>query len=284
MELFKSLLKSLRIQNLKVAFYMWLFNFFIGASLFFVIYQFISAYTHKSIIANRSGFQECVEFLIDIFQVNDSSSTILLTFIFMIFLLIIVISVFISAGIYSIFINDEKATFKNLFTFSFINFFRILKIFAINLVNFSLAIFSSAILFYLFLNIENRITQPIVVHIIFLIFILYTFIIMIFVLAVYDFSRILKLKFDQNIIICYKRSLSLVWSNKFSLVILFFIFLLLTGILHALLSTTLTQFNDKFPVYIIVITYEIFFFMKYSLKIILMNTEVNFIDESIKTE
>jgi hypothetical protein len=284
MELFTSILKSLRIQNLKVAFYMWIFNFFIGASIFYFIYQFIAAYTHKSLIPSRSGFQEYLEFLTDIFHINDSSLTIFLTFTFMVFMLFILISIFISAGVYSVFVNDEKATFKNLFSFSFTNFFKILKIFVINMVSFSLAIFSSAILFYLFLHLQNRSVHTTMVQIFFYIVILCTFFIMIFVCAVYDFSRILKLKFDQNIIFCYKRGMAIVWSKRFSLVILFFIFLLLTGILHALLSTTLTQFDDKFPVYIIFIFYQIFFFMKYCLKAILMSTEVNFIDDSKKSK
>jgi hypothetical protein len=278
------MLKSLRIQNLRVAFYMWLFNFLIGTSLFFLLYQFIGAYTGGSFIANRSGFQEYLEFLIDIIQINDSSLTVLLTFAFMVFLLFSVTSIFISAGIYSVFVNDEKATLKTLFSFSFINFFKILKIFVINLVNFTLVIFSSVILFNLFHYIQIRITQPTIKYIVFSILILAALFILIFALAIYDFSRILKLKSDKNIIFCFQKSIAFVWSKKFHLLILIFTFLMLTGILHVMLSTILNQFDGRFPIFIIFIIYHVFFFLKFCLKAFLMNAEVNFFDEPVNDE
>jgi len=284
MELIKSLLKSITIQNLKVAFYIWMFNFVTSITLFYFLYQFVSAFTEKSIISNRFGSQDCLEILIDIFHTNSPSLTILSTFVFIVFLVFGFISIFISAGIYSVFANEEKATFKNLFSFSVANFFKFLKIFLINLINFSLAVFASGFLLYLILKMRDQIGNAILVQLIFYLWIIITALIMIFATAVYDFSRIIKIKHERNILFCFRKGLAFVWSRKVSMLVIFTTIIALTGALHLLFSIMLNQIENRLPVYIMVFVYQIFIILKYYLKAILMNTEVNLMAFSSEAE
>jgi hypothetical protein len=78
--------------------------------------------------------------------------------------------------------------------------------------------------------------------------------------------------------------MTFVWSKKIPLTVLISMFMVLTGILLALLSAAQNQLFGEIPLYLHFIIYQMFYFLRHILKVWLMNSEVNFFDASVQTD
>jgi len=278
MKLLKAITKSLGIKNLKIAIYAWLFNILFSIIIYFTFYKAISFAIGKSTILNKLGSNGFFTCFAEIFRNYKGMLPTLVPIVIFVIIAFSIISIFISGGIYSVLLNKEKNNFLNLISSSIENFFKMLKMFFINLVNFAVTLLLFLIFSFLLFKIQNNSPNESLIQILFYIWVLITIIISIFSIAIYDFSRILRLKYDKNFLFSMKRGIKFVFSNKIIILLMFILYILSVIFIHVLLSVILHQIESLSILFITIIAYQIFILFKYYLKIIIMRTETNIID------
>ncbi len=278
MKLLKAITKSLGIKNIKIAIYAWLFNILFSIIIYFTFYKAISFAVSESIILNKlssDGFFTC---MVEIFRNYKGMLPTLIPICIFVIIAFSIISIFISGGIYSVLLNKEKNNFLNLISSSVENFFKMLKIFFINLVNFVVVFLLCLIFGFLIWKIQNNSSNEFLIEILFYVWIFISIIISIFSIAIYDFSRIFKLKYDKNFLSSMKKGIKFVFSNKIYILLMFISYILAVIFVQIFLSVILHQIESLSVLFITIIAYQIFILFKYYLKIVIMRTETNFIE------
>ncbi len=278
MKLLKAITKSLGIKNIRIAIYAWLFNILFSIIIYFTFYKAISFAVSESIILNKlssDGFFTC---MVEIFRNYKGMLPTLIPICFFVIIAFSIISIFISGGIYSVLLNKEKNNFLNLISSSVENFFKMLKMFFINLVNFVVVFLLCLILGFLTWKIQNNSSNEFLIEILFYVWVFISIIISIFSIAIYDFSRILRLKYDKTLLFSMKKGIKFVFSNKIIILLMFILYILSVIFIHILLSVILHQIESLSILFITIIAYQIFILFKYYLKIVIMRTETNIID------
>lgn len=277
MTLLKILFRGFNLRNLKLAAYGWLFN------IFFSILVYIGFYLVFSISAGSSKIGENVELygffttLLDIFNNFPGSFTLVVSI--SIFLLIgyIFASIFVSAGIFLVLIEEEKATFFTLFSASIENFIKFLKVFLINIINFTIAAVPVVLLSFFFWDTLKSATNETLFRIFLLILILLSIILVIFSVAVYDYSRIIRLKEGRNFLFSFKSGVKFVFSNKNQILLIFSFYIFFSLLIHLSLSLLLSSIESIFNYYVIFFILQLFIWIRYLLKVIVIQGELRVI-------
>lgn len=275
MMVFKAVLDSLKIKSLKIAVYIWLFSFFLSFLVYYCFYHLFSVSFGHTVFLKNFSFQTIWPHLIEIFHNNKSLSVIFLSAILLLLVLFVLISIFLSGAIFSIFINGEEKTFKNLLLSSIENFTKMLKVFFINMFNWIFVILISGTGLYLLWSFQkNSGNEPLVGILIYLWALVFIFL-LIFSLAIYDFSRIIRIKTDRNFLYSFQEGIKFVFTNKTVILLLFIIYAVSTIIFHVLMLILLNKVEKLLHVLFLLVLYQTFIILKYYMKTILMNAEVN---------
>jgi hypothetical protein len=278
MKLLKAITKSLGIKNIRIAIYAWLFNILFSIIIYFTFYKAISFAVSESIILNKLGSDGFFTCMVEIFGNYKGMLPTLIPICIFVIIAFSIISIFISGGIYSVLLNKEKNNFLNLISSSVENFFKMLKMFFINLVNFGVVFLLCLIFGFLIWKIQNNSSNEFLIEILFYVLIFISIIISIFSIAIYDFSRIFRLKYDKNFLSSMKKGIKFVFSNKIYILLMFISYILAVIFVHIFLSVILHQIENLSVLFITIIAYQIFILFKYYLKIVIMRTETNFIE------
>jgi len=281
MEVLKAILESFKIKNIKIAIYIWMFNFFLSFLVYYCFFHLFSVSAGSTILLENFSFQNLWPYLIEMFQNNESISVIFLSIVLLCLVLFVIISIFISGAIYSIFINEEEKTFKNLLLSSIENFFKIFKIFLINILNWIFIILFSGTIFYLLWLIQKNSGNESLVKILAYLWILITIFLLIFSMAIYDFSRIIRLKTERNFIFSFMKGIRFVFSKKMTILFLFVIYIITILLFHIFISIIFSQVENILHVLFLLFIFQIFIILKYYIKTIMMNAEVNIFTSSL---
>ena len=272
MRTFFYFIRGFKIRGIKLAAFLWLFNLIITSFFFSVIYKFLSL----NINNNLQNTREIGIFNIITDSLSNSPLGFKLTLFIGILLIIIYIffSIFLSAGTLSLLINNDKIFLDNFLSESFYNFFKILKIFIINIVNWLISFFIIIILFIILFKSSLIEKNEALFEVILLLIIILSIIIIFISTLIYDFSRIIKLRKNKNMVSSFTDSIRFIFNNKIDLTILtttYTIFLLIGYIIYKILN----PLNNIINFFIFsLIFYQLFIFYRYYLKIVMFSAEI----------
>jgi hypothetical protein len=268
-------LKGLGLKNIRPAGYAWFFNFLFSFFIYFGYYQVFSGAAGKTkIAADIVGEIGIFTFLADTFQNYNSSLSLLFSIALLSIVLFFLVSLFVTGGIYSVLVGDERTTLSNLLASSVENFFSMLKIFLVNILNWLVALLIPGILLFLFLKIQSLILNETAIQIFSIIWIAIVLVILTFSTAIYDFSRIFKLKEDKNVFYSFKKAIIFTFSNKLYIAIVFLIYALFLMFLFLIYLIFDHFFENVLYVFFLFILYQGFILVRYFLKVVVMQAEV----------
>lgn len=282
MTVFRALGKSFRIKNFKIAAYAWLFNLFFGIIVYWVFYRLFLLSTEDSIMAGDLTYYGFWTSLSEIVRQSGVGFSLIQWLILLLFLMYLLATVFISGGIFCVLINGERTSIQNLFHLSCGAFSKMMRVFFINIINWLLALFLSGVLGFLLLKIQEASGNESLFTVFLYIWLVLTFLILTFSIAIYDFSRIIRLRDERNFIYSFKAGIRNVLANKLNILTIFIFLLVITAILHLLLSVLLNQVEDLLPLLLLWIIYQVFILIKYYFKIIVMNAEAHLLAEPVR--
>lgn len=284
MNLIKILFSGFNLRNLKLAAYGWLFNIFFSILVYLGFYSVFSISAGSSKIAENIELYGLFTMLLDIFN-NFPGSFLLVTSISSFLLLgYIAASIFVSGGIFSVLIEEEKATFFTLFSASIENFVKFFKIFLVNIINFVLAIVPVVMLSFFLWETLKSATNETLFRIFLILLILLSIILFIFSVAIYDYSRIIRLKEGRNFLFSFRSGVKFVFSNKRQITGIFLFYIFSSILIHLMLRLLMSSVGGIFNFYIIFIIFQIFMWIRYLLKVIVIHGELGIIQAPFKEE
>lgn len=271
----KAFIKGVGLKNVRPAVYAWFFNFFFSLFIYLGFFWVFSEAAGKTkIAADVAGEIGIFTFIADIFQNYNGSLFLLFLLALLAALLFFLVSIFVSGGIYSVLVGDERTTFSNLIASSVENFFSMLKIFLVNILNWAAALFIPGILLFLLLKIDPLTLNETALQIFTYIWIAITLLLFTFSTAIYDFSRIFKLKEDRNVFYSLKKAIIFTFSNKLNLAAVFLMYavsLLVLFLIYAIFDHFLEHLLYVFFLFMI---YQGFILVRYFLKVVIMQAEI----------
>jgi len=269
--------RGFTLRSIKLAAYAWFYNMLLSFIIYFGFYMVFSISAGRSMIAEKIEMYGLFTTMLDIFNNFPGSFTLLVSICFYFAILYLMTSVFISAGIFSVMLEEEKATFFTLLSASIDNFFKFLKVFLINVVNFALALIPMAFLVFVFWMTLERTLDESLFGIFLVILFVIAMILLVFSVAIYDYSRIIRLKDGRNFFFSFREGVRFVFRNKKNILFLFLFYFISTGVLYIIFKLFMSVAEDFLGMIFVFILYQGFVLIRYFLKIIIINGEFELI-------
>ncbi len=277
MKIFKIILKGFSLRSLKLAAYAWLYNIFLSLIVYFSFYMVFSISAGKSMITEKINIYGTFTSLLDIFN-NFPGSFLLVTSIFFYLLILYIISsIFVSSGIFSVLMEEEKATFFTLFSASIENFWKFLKVFLINILNFTFALLPLLFIVLVFWKTLERSLNETLFGVFVLVFLTVAVLLLILSVSIYDYSRIIRLKEGRNFLYSFHEGMRFVFRNKRSIISLFFFYLISTVFTYFVFKIFVSVVEGFIGIILMFFLYQIFILFRYLLKIVIINGEFELI-------
>jgi len=275
MNAFAALGKSLRLHNIKISLYPMFFNFWFSVVFYFLFYQSLSRTAGGSLISHEASPYGTWTTLTEALRGLGQGTPMALSLLLVLGFMYILVSIFVSGGIYGIFVSEEGSSFRNLLHLSGENFFKMFSMFLINLVNFLVVGIVSVIMSLVFEKIVKATHNEFLVRPFIFAWVAITALLLMFAVAAYDFSRVIRLRDERHFFYSYKKGLAALFSNKLNVLGLFIVYGIATAFSHLLLSVFMDQLGGVLHVLLLFCVFQGFIWFRYYLKTLLMNAEVN---------
>jgi len=275
MKIIRSLLFGFNLRNVSLSLFLWGFNLFFSFILYFGFYMVFSISAGYSRIGENILKFGLFTTLFDIFENFNGSFSLMISMSFMIIVIYILYSIFISSGMFSIMIEEEPVTFYTLFSASVENFFKFLKLFIINIINFFIAISPSIFLTKFFWNILKSSTNETLFGLLFIIFLIIQSLFLIVSAAIYDFSRLIRLREGRNFFFSFREGIKFVFRNKKNIMIIYISYLIFLFLIYMLLRLAFGPMEEFFNLIFIFVVFQLFIWFRYFLKVVVIQGELN---------
>jgi len=267
--------RGVGLKNIKPAIYGWFFNFAFTVFIYYGYYKVFSLPAGNTLINGDGGAKiSTFTFLADILLHYKSSLPLVFSLAFVFTLGFLLASIYVSAGIYSVLVEEEKTSFTNLIASSTQNFFSMLKISLINLLNLIAALIVPVILLIIFFNIKSLYSNETLIEIFLWFWAAITVLFLTFSAAIYDFSRIFKLKDDKNILYSFKKGIIFTFSNKLNILAIFVLYALSLAMIYLVYLLVMGVVHHLLYVFLVFLIYQGFIMVRYFLKIVVMRAEI----------
>ena len=272
-------LRGLGFRAVRPALYIWFANFFFALFMYWGYYHLFSGAAGESkIAADITGETGIFTFLVDIAHNYGDGFSLLISLALLGILLFLPVSIFTAGGIYSVLFRDERTTFSNLIASSVENFFDMFKIFLINIVNWVAAAIIPVILLLAFTNSETLMHNETAIRLFTYGWIAITLLLYTFSTAIYDFSRILRLKEDRNVFYIFKEAFLFTFANKFNVLMIFLTYTVSLAVLFLVYIVFNHFLENVLFVFFLFIIYQGFLMTRYFLKIAVMRAEIKLME------
>ncbi len=183
------------------------------------------------------------------------------------------ISVFLSGGVYALLLEGEGISVRRLFSLSAKNFPRMIRVFLANILNFLAASAIPGTLFYIHYKKQSLTPDESL-----LFFFIYgwgalTALIFVYSFAVYDLSRLFALKEEQGGFRSLKSGIKTVARRKGRVLRIFTIYIGAAVLLSLCYAGIAGHWKNASPAVLIIILQQLFLFLRYWMKILLMRSE-----------
>lgn len=270
-------LRGNTFRNIRPAVYGWFFNFLFSVFIYYGYYKVFSIPAGSTMIsgAEGGGNPGTFTFLADILQHYEGSLPLVFSLAGVFTLVFFLVSIYVSAGIYTVLVENEKTSFTNLIANSTQNFFIMLKISLINLVNLIAALIVPALLLLLFLKTKALYTDESLFGIFLWVWGALAALLLTFSVAIYDFSRIFKLRDDKNSFYSFKQGIMFTFSNKLNILVVFVLYALSLALIYLVYAVVMGVVQHLLYVILLFGVYQGFIMVRYYLKIVVMRAEIH---------
>jgi hypothetical protein len=261
------------------AVYAWFFNFLFTIFIYYGYYRVFSIPAGKALIpfgenagakANLGAFT----FLADILRHYKGSLPLVFSLALVYTIAFIIVSIYVSGGVYSVLVEDEKTNFTNLIVNSTQNFAGMFKISLINLINVIAALIVPGVLLLVFFDARSLYSNETIIQVFFWIWAAVTALFLTFSTAIYDFSRIIKLREDRGCFYSFKQGIIFVFSNKLAILFLFLLYGISLALIYLAYAVSMGLQESLPYAFLLFLVYQAFMMARYYLKIVVMRAEV----------
>lgn len=265
--------KEIGAREAKLSLYAWLVNALAGSAILWGFHEFFVSASGNPLSGKGIYYFWLPTFINDL-SINYPGSMAALSMVAAALLIALwLLSVFLSGGMYGLLLHQGRVSMKRLITLSAGQFTRMLKLFFANIPNFLAASVIPGILFYIYYkNQSSAIDETIMMRFIYgwgallVLFFIYS-------IAVYDLSRIHALRDERGIFTSLRSGIRSMLSNKGYVLIIFIVYLVLVALLSLVCARIMGFFTESRPELIVIAIQQVFLFLRYFSKILLMRAE-----------
>ncbi|NIM14047.1 MAG: hypothetical protein GTO45_18550 [Candidatus Aminicenantes bacterium] len=274
----RAFFKSIAFRNISPAVYAWFFNFLFSLIIYFGCYRVFCAAAGKSTIAaDVYGQIGVFTFLTDIVRNYKGNLLLVFSIALLSAFLFFLVSIYVSGGIYSVLVEEERTTFVNLTASSSENFPNMLKIFLACILVWVVALLIPGMLLLIFLKLKSLGFNETAIRLFSYLWIGITALLITFSTAVYDFARIFKLKDDKNLLQTFRKAIRFTFSNKLNILVIFLLYAVSLVIFYLVYMVFAGLVEHLLYVSLIFIFYQGFIMVRYFLKVVAMHAEIKLI-------
>ena len=225
----RSFIRGFGFRNVRPAAFVWVFNFAFALVVYYGTWKFFSFAFGESLLAEGVTPVGLFTLVSDLVHHFPAGVWVIASLGFFFVGFFLIVSIFLSGGVYSILILDDEATFFNLFSAAIKNFIKLAVVFLINIGTWlAFGIFSFLALFgsltlhsavFWRLPLEPFIWAGVGLMAVFLLY----------ASAVHDFSKIFCLRGERNGLASFGKALRFVFAHKIVIAALSILYLAATG-------------------------------------------------------
>lgn len=266
-------------KGIRPAVYAWFFNFLFTVFIYYGFYRVFSIPAGRTLIpfGDSAGVKPNLgtfTLLADILSHYRGSLPLVFSLALVYTVAFVIISIYVSGGVYAVLVEDEKTSFTNLIANSTQNFADIFKVSLVNLINLIAALIVPGILLLVFFEARSLYSNETIIQVFFWIWVAVTVLFLTFSTAIYDFSRIIKLREDKGSFYSFKQGVIFVFSNKIAVFFLFLLYGLSLVLIYLAFGFTM-ELQENLPyAFLLFLVYQAFLMARYYLKIVVMRAEL----------
>lgn len=265
--------KGLGTREFKLALYAGIVNALVSASILYGLHAFFTGASGDPLSDNGTYYYWLSTFINDLSHGSPGSITALALSGAAVLLLVLVLSMFLSGGVYSLLIMREGASLSLLLASSIKNFPKMFRVFMANLLNFLAASAVPGILFYAHYKKQSATLDESLLHFFIFGWGALTAMIVIYSSAVYDLSRIVALKGDRGALTALKGGVKTVFARKGSVLAVFLVYLFTAALLFLAYAGGARLMKDPSLWVALVLFQQAVLFLRYYGKVMLMRAE-----------
>ena len=274
-----SIISEFSIDDLINAAYAWVVYLLFSAIITFSIYKF-SIFAAGEVVITGTVFKYGIyTMLTDLFHNYGGSRAMLYTVVALVILISVLISQFLSGGVYSVIIKGMGSGPWLLLKSSAKNFPAMFKMFLVNILNLIVTALIPGIVFYMYYSMQSTSIDETWLNVFIYVWGFMVFVFLLIAIAIYDFSRITKLKNGNGVFRSLLDGIKIVFRNRAFVLILLLLYILCVGVLLLIYRLIVGLIDSASIAVLTFLIYQIFIFLRYLLKVILMRGEVKILEE-----
>ncbi|MCP4215225.1 MAG: hypothetical protein GY765_11235 [bacterium] len=272
-------LQGIGVRNVRPAVYAWFFNFLFTIFIYYGYYKVFTIPAGNTLLSgDGAGKISVFTFLADIFRHYKGSLPLVLSLAIVFTGVFVLVSIYVSAGIYSVLVEEERTSFTNLIANSTQNFFSMLKVSLANLLNLLAALLVPLLVLLVFAMAHTIFGKEALLEVLPWVWGGITALFLVFSAAIYDFSRIYKLYDDKNVFCALRKAVTFALSNKLSVLALFLSYGLSLALIYLLYFVLMGFVENLLYAVLIFAVYQGFMMVRYYLKIVVMRAEIRLVN------
>lgn len=193
--------------------------------------------------------------------------------------LFLIVTVFLSGGVYAVLIFDGRGSFRNLISSAIGNFFKIAVVFLINIVNWLAAGFLSLLALFGFLKLHSVLFPRLPLEPFIWVGAGVTMVFLLYASAVHDFSKIFRLREEKNGLTSFVKAIRFVYTHKLVVAVLSLLYLASGGAVLLVYGLLLGSGERAAaaPFAVLFAVYEIVIYFRYYLKTVLIRAWIDIV-------
>jgi hypothetical protein len=264
---------------IRPAVYAWFFNLLFTVFIYYGYYRVFSIPAGRTLIPFGDGTVGkpnlgTFTLLADILSHYRGSLPLVFSLALVYTIVFVIVSIYVSGGVYAVLEEDEKTNFTNLIASSTQNFADMFKVSLVNLLNLIAALIVPGILLLVFFAARPLYSNETIIQIFFWIWVAVTALFLTVSTAIYDFSRIIKIKEDRGSFYSFKQAILFVFSNKLALLLLFLLYGASLALIYLVFYFTMDLQENLPYAFLLFLVYQAFMLVRYYIKTVVMRAEV----------
>lgn len=271
----KAFIKGIGFRNIRPALYGWFVNLAVSSVIYFAYYRiFVHAAGDSVIAADINSETGLFNFFADLTANYPGNLSLAFGLGVFIAILFIILSVYVSGGIYAVLVEDERTTLTNLISCSSENFSRMISIFLCCIPVWLIAVAIPGLMTWFFLQVKSMVLSETAQQVFVYLLGAVSALVFTFAAALYDYARIFKLKEDRGLFLSLKKGIHFTFTNKLAILAVFSLYGLALLILHLFFLLFTGLIEDLLYTVLVFAAYQGFMMVRYFLKIIVIRAEI----------
>ena len=275
----RAFIRGFGIRNVKPAACGWIFNLAFALIAFYSVEKLLSYAFGETLLAESVTPIGQFTLVSDVVRHCADGVWVIASLGFFSVGLFLIVTIFLSGGVYAVLIFDEKGSFRNLISSAVENFFKMAVVFLINIVTWLAAGFLSLLALFGFLKLRSVLFPRLPLEPFIWMGAGLAMVFLLYASAVHDFSKIFRLREEKNGLASFAKAIRFVSAHKLVVAVLSLLYLASGGVILLVYGLLLgsRERAAAAPVAVLFAVYEIVIYFRYYLKTVLIRAWIDIV-------